>query len=240
MIQKGFTLSEVLITLGVIGVVAALTIPTLTNNSQKTTYLAQLKKNYSQFSEALKLLSNDMGCPDDLKCTTLFTSDADNESLGTEISKYFKVIKNCGTVSGQGCLATNANTYYDGSGGEYNLDDGSGGMLIGNYNFITADGASYSINNFANDCVSGGIFCGEITMDVNGPNKGPNNYGRDIFNFYISSGKGGLIYPIGGPNDTTSGWYSESGSADDQCKDDNRIGWLCAARIIKDGWQMNY
>ncbi len=44
----GFTLAEVLITLGIIGVVAALTIPTLVNNYQKKTYVTGLQRAYAQ------------------------------------------------------------------------------------------------------------------------------------------------------------------------------------------------
>ena len=42
--NKGFTLAEVLITLGIIGVVAALTLPSLITNYQKKQIVAQLKK----------------------------------------------------------------------------------------------------------------------------------------------------------------------------------------------------
>jgi prepilin-type N-terminal cleavage/methylation domain-containing protein len=45
--KQGFTLAEVLITLAVIGVVAALTIPTVVRNYQKTQTVTKLKKTYS-------------------------------------------------------------------------------------------------------------------------------------------------------------------------------------------------
>jgi len=44
--KKGFTLAEVLITLGIIGVVASLTIPTLMANYQKVQYVTGLKRAY--------------------------------------------------------------------------------------------------------------------------------------------------------------------------------------------------
>ena len=44
---KGFTLAEILITLGIIGVVAAITIPGLITNYQKRSTATQLKKAYS-------------------------------------------------------------------------------------------------------------------------------------------------------------------------------------------------
>lgn len=57
----GFTLAEVLITLGIIGIVAALTIPTLINNYQKKAYIAALQKTYSQTQNAFKLMMADEG-----------------------------------------------------------------------------------------------------------------------------------------------------------------------------------
>ena len=48
----GFTLSEVLITLGIIGIVAVLTIPAVMKNYRNRLYVAQLQKTYAQISEA--------------------------------------------------------------------------------------------------------------------------------------------------------------------------------------------
>lgn len=53
--KKGFTLAEVLITLGIIGVVAAMTIPTLIANTQGTKYRNQYKKAISALSQAARM-----------------------------------------------------------------------------------------------------------------------------------------------------------------------------------------
>ena len=50
---KGFTLAEVLITLGIIGVIAAMTIPQLINGYQKSVVENKLKKFYSMINQAL-------------------------------------------------------------------------------------------------------------------------------------------------------------------------------------------
>ena len=50
--KKGFTLAEVLITLGVIGVVAALTVPNVLQSHQKKVWVTQLQKAYNQVSNA--------------------------------------------------------------------------------------------------------------------------------------------------------------------------------------------
>ena len=54
-----FTLAEVLITLGIIGVVAAMTMPVLTASSRKSEYSARLKKYYSSMQQAVLLYNQD-------------------------------------------------------------------------------------------------------------------------------------------------------------------------------------
>ena len=57
--KLGFTLAEVLITLGIIGIVAAMTIPVLMTNYQKKTTATRAKKAYSELLQAIKLSEND-------------------------------------------------------------------------------------------------------------------------------------------------------------------------------------
>ena len=54
-----FTLSEVLVTLGIIGVVSAMTVPTLMQNYQRKSYVTQLHKVYNDFSQAVMQYVND-------------------------------------------------------------------------------------------------------------------------------------------------------------------------------------
>ena len=60
--KNGFTLAEVLITLGVIGIVAALTMPSLIANYQKQVTISKLKKIYSILGQQI-LLANSQGTP---------------------------------------------------------------------------------------------------------------------------------------------------------------------------------
>lgn len=59
--KKGFTLAEVLITLGIIGIVAAMTLPTLIQNFQKLVVENQLKVAYSLISNAIKMAEVEYG-----------------------------------------------------------------------------------------------------------------------------------------------------------------------------------
>ena len=51
---KAFTLAEVLVTLGIIGVVSAMTVPTLMQNYQRQSYVTQLHKVYNELGQALQ------------------------------------------------------------------------------------------------------------------------------------------------------------------------------------------
>lgn len=240
--KRGFTLAEVLITLGIIGIIAEITIPTLMYNIQKQDWVVKLEKTYTTFNQALIKVANDYGCAGDLRCTGLFDSSSQSlQTLGDGLASYFKVAKNCELNDNYGCSSNSVAPNYNGSGTRYSLE--SIGATSA-YRFITADGVSIMIYSTVNNCsqVNGPTYlsqvCGWIYFDVNGL-KGPNNIGRDIFRFFISNGKGPLLYPIGGSDCIVSG-TSCSWTNGDNCNTNNPSGTRCTGRIIEEGWQMKY
>ena len=91
-----FTLAEVLITLGIIGVVAAMTLPTLINNAQNKQLEVAFKKSYSALSQiAQRVALEDYGgqIPDD--------------ALGESLGYYAKYLngKRCTGTAENGCPA---------------------------------------------------------------------------------------------------------------------------------------
>lgn len=252
MTRKGFTLAEVLITLGIVGIVAAYTIPILISNSQKTAYVENLKKAYNGFNQALQQLSNDYGCVNDLVCTGLFASGTTSLSLGTVLVKYFKVANDCGVTENKGCFPSATNLYYDGTSTTIDNYDHNLYDTFPTYRFITTDGMSFLIFNMGNNCgynnSSGSLWylkqiCGEFYVDVNGL-KGPNNLGRDTFKFWISNGKGAQLYPQGGIDDGLSpfpraNWWNYLNT--NFCfTTTNKNGNYCTGRVIEKGWVMDY
>ena len=61
MSKQGFTLAEVLVTLGIVGVVAAITIPNLVQNHRKSVIETRLKKFYTSINQAILMAENDYG-----------------------------------------------------------------------------------------------------------------------------------------------------------------------------------
>lgn len=241
-----FTLAEVLIVLGIIGVVAEMTIPDLIQNSQKQVYVTSLKKAYTNVNQVLTLISVDKGCPDDLQCTGLFAASTTDQSLGDELVKYFKVIKNCGIETKKGCFPVSTNLNYDGSSADsLQIDSWE------SYKFVTADGMSFDITNDKDNCeknwsISGtgnaSQVCGTVYIDINGL-KGPNYYGKDTFLFYITNGRGALLYPSGG-SDENSGIYANHGwnanNANNCSPSGSKSGEFCPGRIMEKDWEIDY
>lgn len=236
--KSAFTLAEILIVLGIIGIVAEYTLPSLIANFQKTSYATGAKKAYTIFNQALVRLASDNGCVGDLRCTGLFNGDTNSNNLGTALDDYFRIIKNCGNSTG--CFTQPVYVNFDRTGGTTTYDS-----LTSGYKFITADGMSVFINNDNGGCASISMGrtnhlaqeCGYIIVDVNGTQK-PNAMGRDVFKFWISNGKGAALYPAGGPDDKAGGadsWWQTTG-----CGTGGNSGTACAGRLIEQNWQMLY
>lgn len=104
--KNAFTLAETLITLTIIGVIAALTIPNLISKYQKHSYVVGLKKAYSQLQNAMKMIPITQGCPaGDFDCAgwngdpiNIEGQDFEESSYNKKVyllSKQFKVNKLC-------------------------------------------------------------------------------------------------------------------------------------------------
>ena len=85
-----FTLAEVLVTLGIIGVVSAMTVPTLMQNHQRKTYVTQLHKVYNEMQQAFLQEITDKNALN-LKEAGLTT----DEAVVNFMKKRFKVIQDC-------------------------------------------------------------------------------------------------------------------------------------------------
>jgi len=249
---KAFTLAEVLITLGIIGVVAAMTIPTLINNYQNTQYVTQLKKAYSTIQQGFKEYLADEGT-ESLGDTELFDgstgfySQERFDKIDAMTKKYFNVLRSRKSIS---------DWSYSGNGTYLNYPSMGVLNIYGNsdYVFQTLDGMNIAIflqascqPNYSKTS-NMKANCGQVTVDVNGF-KPPNIMGRDIF-FYFVLGHDGSLYPLYGKQyvnynwGTNEGFYwrnypSWCGTANSTTFSDTTNGY-CIARIIEEGWKMTY
>ena len=90
--RVAFTLAEVLITLGIIGVVAAMTIPTLISNYKKSVVETKLKKFYSLSNQAIRLSEIDNGPKENWKARCSNLEDC-KIWYNTYLNNYLKTVK---------------------------------------------------------------------------------------------------------------------------------------------------
>jgi len=168
--HAAFTLAEVLITLAIIGVVAAMTIPTLISDYQEKVLVTKVKKMYSLLSNAYQmyLINN---APEKFP----LTEEGATKAFET-LKPYLKISKDCGTISGRGCIYDNTYLTKKGSIGE-NISS----QLI-YYKFLLVDGSAMAIRGVNNTSLNNMI----IYLDTNGP-AGPNKFGVDTFQFEVNN-----------------------------------------------------
>lgn len=257
--KQGFTLAEVLITLGVIGIVATLTIPSLIANYKKTVYVSRLQKFFAEFQAGAKSYYASKDCLD-LKCTGAFDGATAwsvpelEPNIGDFVTKSFKIAKSYG-FDGNYDDATHfiADTWGQ---SQYYFTNSQ-------YSFLTTDGFLVGMQTDTMEgCVNYGTLCATVYVDVNGFD-GPNTFGRDTFQFYLL--KDGTLIPetskqwqklhaqdwVGFPDNfiesMTSNYYWRndlSACGDPANKnfkpEDSIVGYGCAARIMENGWKMDY
>ncbi len=172
-----FTLAEVLITLGIISVVAALTLPTVISNYQEKATIAKVKKFYSIISQAHLQAIEEKGTPDNWNLGG-FLDVQGAENLINAWAPYLKITKFCGR--NKGCYPDAV--YKDLSGGlHYNINNSKPFATA-----MLADGFlidTQSLDPFIMDGY--GKIYGAVHVDVNGK-LGPNTYGKDHFRFYVT------------------------------------------------------
>ena len=156
-----FTLAETLIVMGIIGVVAALTLPNLNSSTGDKEKVAKVKKIYSNLNDALGRAVAVYG-PISEWTQNDTSSDAKSKRVADRLTEFMKISKDCG--KSDGCFVEWGKAF-----------DGEERLFVrpGIYSYILADGSAISISERY------------IEVDIDGQNKGPNRIGYDIFVFYI-------------------------------------------------------
>ncbi|MFR1673125.1 MAG: type II secretion system protein, partial [Candidatus Gastranaerophilaceae bacterium] len=234
--KNAFTLAEILITLGVIGIVAALTLPSLLTNIQNKGYVEGLKKTYSVLQAATTSIVYEEGSPD----TWPIYTDSDDSGIDYILDLYRKHLNpycsgNIALYWGDQtfCNGIKIPDYRDLSGKETAKGLTRTSLFIYSYPFILNDGTIVGIHFFNRPTIWGSP---DITfvVDVNGI-KGPNKLGRDVFFLYMNKkDKSGKILPY---TDVIIGNGAQIDHRD-TC-DRDKPGYSCAYRVITEG-KMNY
>lgn len=194
----GFTLGEVLIALGVIGVVASLVMPQLINGQKSAEARASFDTAYSLLAKSIADMDADNVSVDPASYNV-------SQSLYNTLKQYHRVTIDCGDFS-----AASKNTSvcigYGGASASTDQDN--------YYTFNKTTNTKVYINRFDDGAfvINNGMLVAFenpangfkwVSIDINGKNKLPNRWGWDLFTFELVKGD---ILPLGAPG--TSAPYS--------------------------------
>lgn len=197
-----FTLAETLIVMGIIGVVAALTIPNLNSSTADKEKVAKLKKVYSNLQDAFGRAEAVYGPFDEW-----FQADTTNSTRSSRFSErmleFMKTSRNCGHAVNAACMKTGN---FTGALGD-TISSTAAPVSADNVSAILADGTSIVFSKSTQ-----GNMLGTIYVDIDGPNKGLFRHGVDLFRFYVSPDRG-IYY-----SDSTDLCSSSTPGDDDSCE----------------------
>lgn len=246
--SAAFTLAEILITLAIIGIVAAITIPITLSNIEKHKTINILKRAYSDLFAYVK----DFDYIND--CNGSFSNCASEESgFINKFSEYLinkqnftKITKNtytptCITFNGESkfnCLVHATSKYFLKSPSGYAYGVGANLNDIGRYSIFRG---TYPKNYTRDD------FRAMIWI-YTAPNKFENKKSRlgyDMFSAFVMQSEdivpnGSAVCGNGAP---PYGWTYFCGAWQNSCNPETSTtpsAYGCLSRIIEDGWQINY
>ncbi len=213
--KTAFTMSEVLITIGIIGIVAAMTLPGVINGYKKKQTEVQLQKVYSILSQALIQTQIKNGD---------YNTWNDGLVLGAKeyfkmyFEPYFNKLIYCDTYEQCGYSKQFAWVKMDGSSWDFSVE-------VSNLRapMILSDGTFLSFSVGGGD-LNDPFYDYTILVDLNAGGL-PNRLGADVFLFNITNN--GLLKP--------SGYDKTDDYIEDEC---SKIGRTCAELIVRSGWKI--
>lgn len=158
--KTAFTLAEVLITIGIIGVVAAFTIPVLVHDIQDNQFKTAYKKAYSVASQAWQSAYSDNA----MEPRSGWVSDVSNYDNFVQFMSKFDIVKQCPNTRLSDCWAPNETT-----SAWFNIPFNNASLST-EVCFIDKSGIAWCNAN----------TWGYMVLDTNGFQK-PNQYGLDRF-----------------------------------------------------------
>ena len=228
-IKSGFTLAEILIALGIAGVIAALAIPSVTINMQKKNNAIALGKNIQVVESGCANIiqhANSASANDDF--FGIYNAiNGNNLWTGTESFFNNRVLSNNDITNYK--LAVKA---YDGSTASPAADSLFGNALVMNQKTGAYLG-NKGINETANyeDPIIGYLY-----VDVNGANP-PNRYGNDIFVLGLTDACHAIPAGSSRLNTINKSLPTEANG----CSGNNVTNGLsCTSRVIKEGYKISY
>jgi len=186
--KEAFTLAEVLITLGIIGVVAAMTIPTLMSKYREKVLITKLKESYSMISQAYKLAIEENGDASGWSLGTGMYDENAHKNFANKVKPFLKLSYDC--VGDRSAVIKNCSPKATG------YSDISSYAVVRLMNGATLVFRIWSPTCSFNYKVDGSIYknnvCGQITVLLEPDKK--QQAGLNSFSFYATTDS---IVPFG-------------------------------------------
>ncbi len=222
-----------LITLGIIGVVAAMTLPALINKTNNKDIQAQFKKTYSELNQVAQLFLKD----NEISVTDYVEMNSTSLFVKNELQKYYKGVQliddtTFGSTDEEGNKKSSLYPVYSLNGARLRMGP------CDDLGFRTESGGR--VFSFVGDKVQPGQQGPVVCADVNG-HKGPNKYGYDIFLFRFT--RTGFVLPMGqeaSPDEVEYGSGGDATSSNfffkDKCKSASSVSlqFSCAYYALAD------
>lgn len=233
MIKKGFTLAEVLIALAIIGVVAAVTLPSLITDTTAAQIGPKLAKAASTFEQANQALLDEYDV-DAILDTGLITTTGSGNNATSDTSSYIGNLTNH--------MKASKYTIVNGvTGASENSSISANTYSANTTGILSADGTIYSLhyNPGTTNNRPHKHYIGEVIININGEAK-PNEYATDVFAFGWYND--GSLRPVGGNN-----WKEGANTTDapvwtDKCTKDTTPSdpTTCAGHVFENNLKVLY
>lgn len=225
--KNAFTLAEVLITLSIIGVIAALTVPSFNNNAGQAKIGAILAKFVNSFETASQTLISESGTNNLISAAETTTSDTDyKEKVISSLQKYLVLADISDTYKFKAGTGTTEKSTTK----AYRFDNGS----------VMAIASSSSVDSAIKDnyggkgAYKGGI--GLIIFDINGTG-GKNRAGKDVYAFIIDNS--GILVPYASQTYSDLAGETASPVKCDVTKTTIKEGLACTGKIADNNYKSN-
>ena len=233
--KKAYTLTEMILCVGIVGIIAALTIPTLINNTNQSTLTAVLARTFELTQIGM---------------TNIIQEANRNSEDGNPVAGLSAIQKKDIGLDGEDYIMDDDN-YGNLLRGYFDIDDFEGYATANIKDYTGADineAISADLNAFRFKKLNSAVIfqkaqnldnanrdtiVARVIIDANGV-AAPNRFGEDVFLFGLTNS--GTLIPAG----SRQYFDFDNNVAVDACADTAGNGLACAARVMADKWEIKY
>ena len=222
---KGFTLTEALVTMSIVGAIAAITIPIINTNAQRADMEARFAKVVNDLKNANSMLISE----NDAKSLRSVCNINAEDGEWTQSNKYLRALSRVYKMKGG--INTRA-VRYNSIVSNVNINPNCG------WYYMTVGGNVALFPRGVGDFTD--MF--QVLIDLNGPNRGPNRMGRDLHFFVVDKETGNVSgYGSAQAAPFRQGGHHVSDRSSTNCNE-NRISkvFTCTGSITDNGGRIVY